>query len=57
MEQKGARVFDLKNNSLLNNFIGYPKRRKYFTTNNFNTKISHDELFPNYGILFKLKTT
>ena len=48
MEQK----FDLKNNLLLKTFIGYPKRRKYFTTNKFHTKISKGKFFPNYSILF-----
>ena len=30
-------------------FIGDSKGRKYFTMNNFHTKISNGEFFPNYG--------
>ena len=40
--------FDFKNNLLLKSFVGYPKKWKCFTKNNFHMKISNGEFFPNY---------
>ena len=41
---------DLKILCCLKIFIGYPKRWKYFITDNFHKKMSNGEFFPNYGM-------
>ena len=46
--------FDLKYFIVKKILLDTPKRRKYFTTNNFHMKISDGESFPNYGICISL---
>ena len=45
------------NNSLLKIFVRCPKRRNYFTTENFQREISNGKVFTNYGMSYTYLVT